>query len=183
VLPLAVCAAELKGTASVSAPIVRIAAALFMSQAMLTTILDGVLAPFANTSQASAAETEGNLTAACYRSENVRRLADLPPGLIAADIDLGPYIVALTPHRVVAAPYHRLDQGILAATTIRSGSIEEARRQLARLGVDYFATCADQKPTSTTTFRAQLLSGARIPGIEEVPMGATPAIRVWRVIR
>lgn len=183
VLPLAICAAELKGTASVSAPIVRIAAALFVSQAMLTTILDGVLAPFTNAAQASATDTDGNLTAACYRNENVRRLGNLPPGLVAADIDLGPYIVALTPHRVVAAPYHRLDQGILAATAIRSGSIEEAGRHLARLGVDYFATCADQKATSTTTFRAQLLSGAKIPGLEEVATGAAPAIRVWRVVR
>ena len=47
----------------------------------------------------------------CFRSANVRRLAALPPGLVAADIDLGPYIVALSPHRVVAAPYHRLEQG------------------------------------------------------------------------
>ena len=46
---------------------------------------------------------------------------------MAGDIDLGPYIVALSPHRVVAAPYHRLEQGILANHAIMDGTPEQVR--------------------------------------------------------
>lgn len=182
-LPVAIFAAGLMHLGSLSPPIVRIAAFILLSQATMATIIEGILSPFTSAAQASTASVDGDLTAACYRSESVRRLAVLPPGLIAADIDLGPYIAALTPHRVVAAPYHRLDQGILAVTAIRNGSVEDARRRLYQIGIDYIATCADQKPTSSVSFRAQLFNGAAIPGIEELPTGAASAIRVWRVVR
>jgi hypothetical protein len=62
---------------------------------------------------------------------------------VAGDIDLGPYIVALSPHRVVAAPYHRLEQGILANHAIMEGTPEQALRTIEALGVSYVALCAE----------------------------------------
>ncbi len=52
---------------------------------------------------------------ACLRTENYAPLARLPAGLVAADIDFGPFLLALTPHSVLAAPYHRLSKGIIMA--------------------------------------------------------------------
>ena len=54
---------------------------------------------------------------ACLKTENYAPLARLPAGLVAADIDFGPFLLALTPHSVLAAPYHRLSKGIIAAHT------------------------------------------------------------------
>ena len=34
--------------------------------------------------------------------------ATLQPGLVLSEIDLGPYILARTPHSVLNAPYHRM---------------------------------------------------------------------------
>ena len=76
---------------------------------------------------------------ACFQSASLRQLAALGAGLVAADIDLGPYIVALTPHRVVAAPYHRLSQGILANRAILDGPLHGAEPAMRALNVDYIA--------------------------------------------
>src|SRR5207247_9008889 len=109
----------------------------------------------------------------CFHSANVRGLANLPTGLVAGDIDLGPYIVALSPHRVVAAPYHRLEQGILANHAILRGTPDQALPQLHALGVSYVALCADRpagerpKRGTDTSLRARLLGNERPPFLDE----------------
>src|SRR5689334_8231849 len=82
--------------------------------------------PFQRTRPSVAART-GDPRRPCFQSANVRRLEALPTGLVTADLDLGPYIVALTPHRVVP-PYHRLSEGILANHAILEGTLDGARR-------------------------------------------------------
>ena len=51
----------------------------------------------------------------------------------------------MTPHRVVAAPYHRLDKGILADHAILHGTPEEAERTARSLGVSYIVLCGATK--------------------------------------
>ena len=58
--------------------------------------------------------------AACLKTENYAPLANLPRGLIAADIAFGPFLLALTPHSVLAGPYHRLSAGIIAVHEVFS---------------------------------------------------------------
>jgi hypothetical protein len=84
---------------------------------------------------------------ACLRTENYPPLARLPAGLIAADIDFGPFLVALTPHSVLAAPYHRLSTGIVAAHEAFTAPPDAARRILARVGVAYVVTCGPRPPS------------------------------------
>jgi len=85
-------------------------------------------------------------TNTCFKSASYPALAQLPPGVIAADIDYGPYILALTPHSVVAAPYHRLSSGIMAAHELFTSTPGNARRVTARLGVTYVLTCGARAP-------------------------------------
>ena len=108
----------------------------------------------------------------------------LPTGLIAANIDLGPHIVAMTPHRVVAAPYHRLDKGILANHAILHGTPEEAERTARSLGVSYIALCGatnaagamparpDKYPDS---LRARLMREEPIGFLQEIAPAAGQA--------
>ena len=51
----------------------------------------------------------------CFDAEVYRPLAALPPGLVIAEVDLGPFILAHTGDSVLAAPYHRMSWGILAS--------------------------------------------------------------------
>jgi hypothetical protein len=66
--------------------------------------------------------------------------------VVAADIDYGPYLLALTPHAVVSAPYHRLSAGILAGHEVFAAPPDEAQRVVARLGVTYVISCGARAP-------------------------------------
>ncbi|HJZ43155.1 MAG TPA: hypothetical protein VJ233_05500, partial [Hyphomicrobiaceae bacterium] len=188
VVPLAVFASSLHARAWISAPVMRLAAVLLLSQATLEVGLSALLWPFPRSATTQAADQLTDPQAPCFRSANVRRLAELPPGLIAADVELGPYIVALSPHRVVAAPYHRLERSILANRAILNGPAADALRQLQALGVNYVALCANGATNSArpplsgqSGLRAQLLGGARVDFLREVPWGTDSPIRVWRI--
>jgi hypothetical protein len=83
---------------------------------------------------------------ACLTDASYRALAGLPPGLVVAAIDYGPFILALTPHAVLGAPYHRLSAAILATDRILTEPPDQARPLLARLattrsGPTYVAVC------------------------------------------
>jgi len=183
--PLAQFAAAVQGTASVSAPIMRFAALLLASQMTLDATASALLASAAAPDRkAPTAVAAADPRRPCFLSANVRSLALLPPGLVAANLDLGPYLVALTPHRVVAAPYHRLEKGILAGSAILNGPPDEARRLLDGLGVDYVALCADQamgpRRQESTTLRGRLLADAPVAFLQEVTAAPGSPIRIWR---
>ena len=88
----------------------------------------------------AAHEAAPNLSA---RPSVLQHAAGLPPAGCAAgrpcagEIDLGPYVLVTSRHSVMAAPYHRIASGILAAhdaLAAAPGADEAATR---RLGVDY----------------------------------------------
>ncbi len=187
-VPLAVFAAGLRGRATISGPVMRIAAVVVLSQATLEVGFAALLWPWQRSGIVSTAAQVVDPQGPCFRSANVRQLATLPPGLIAADLELGPYIVALSPHRVVAAPYHRLEKAILANRAILQGPQGEARHQLHALGVDYVALCADRvtngarpSPQEHSALRTRLLGGMPVDFLREMPLRADLPIRVWRV--
>ena len=140
--------------------------------------------------RAPAAEaSEPDVGKECARTDNVARLGELPTGLIAANIDLGPHIVATTPHRVVAAPYHRLDKGILANHAILYGATAEAERVARSLGVSYIALCGSTGKAGSiapekypASLRARLMRGESIGFLEEIAPAPGKPIRVWRVL-
>lgn len=71
--------------------------------------------------------------------------------VIAAPIDAGPVLLALTPHRVFAAPYHRNLTGLRDHRALFGGSERSALSVLARRGVDAVVFCR--------AFRAATSSG------------------------
>src|SRR5262249_751013 len=101
-LALAVWVTRLPGTVALSAPVIRLAWIVLLSHATL----DAGFGIFRRSATWDVPSLTSLLDARCFRSAYIERLATLPSGLVATDIDLGPYIVALSPHRVVAAPYH-----------------------------------------------------------------------------
>jgi hypothetical protein len=183
-LPLACFSARLSGTAGVASPWVRAAALVLLNQATLEAAFSGAAGilpsvPPQGAAQLAAADPRGP----CFRSQSVRVLAALRPGLVAADLDLGPYIVALTPHRVVAAPYHRLGQGILANHAILEAEPDRAETTMRALSVDYIALCklaAAPGAQATPTLRQALLDNRPVGFLEPVAGAAPSAIRTWR---
>jgi hypothetical protein len=120
---------------------------------------------------------------ACFKNASYAALAELPRGLVATDIDYGPFLLALTPHSVLSAPYHRLSAGIIAAHRIFSSPPDEARELLARHRVIYVMSCGrpDVGRGEASSFGYQLHHG-QIPGwLEEVPVPGPQAFSVYRL--
>jgi hypothetical protein len=112
-------------------------------------------------------------------------LAHLAPGLVAADIDYGPFVLALTPHAVLAAPYHRMSYGILTSHRIFASPPEEARDLLRAAQAGYVMICGSRGPKNLSatdterSFWAQLRDG-RIPAwLEPIPVAGP--LRVYRL--
>ncbi|MGP8232902.1 MAG: hypothetical protein ACLQL2_09590 [Methylovirgula sp.] len=101
----------------------------------------------------------------CLATSAFAPLAQLPPGLIAAPIDAGSHILALTPHSVLAAPYHRDNHGNLTVLDALLATPDRAHDILKNARVTYvvncdglgeFAALAAHRPKS---FAAQIVTG------------------------
>jgi hypothetical protein len=82
----------------------------------------------------------------CLAIKSYASLAKLAPGLVVADVDLGPFILALTPHSVLAGPYHRLSYGIIASYRTFAAPPDQAREILRQAGATYVVTCGERGP-------------------------------------
>jgi hypothetical protein len=77
----------------------------------------------------------------CFAPAAFRALDTLPPGLMLAPIDAGPYILVFSHHSVLAAPYHRNNSGNRVAISAWLAAPEQAHRLLHARGVRYVAIC------------------------------------------
>jgi hypothetical protein len=124
---------------------------------------------------------------ACFRIDAYAPLEKLPAGLIVANVDFGPALLAFTGHAVLAAPYHRISHGILTAQRIFSSSPGEAKKLLAETHAVYVVLCGTSRPTGLDDaalkvgFWAGLTTG-EIPGwLERVPLPDSSPFVVYRV--
>jgi hypothetical protein len=182
--PVAALASRLIASAGWRAGLARFAAALVLTPTSVTaaalTVVQTVAAP--SPSKPGMAER-----AACTRNEAYAPLARLPAGLVATDINYGPYVLALTPHAVVAAPYHRVVGGMLTAQAILAGPLDAARRAAESDRVTYVAICGHRTSMGAMpapgTLWAELDSG-RVPSWLEEDAGSDDGqFRVFRVRR
>ena len=89
------------------------------------------------------AEPQGKPGAGCADWRTIEQLRALPPGIFVAPIDAGAYILALTPHRVLAAPYHRNNAGNRAAYDFWLTPPDRASASAARWNIAYVLHCDD----------------------------------------
>lgn len=126
---------------------------------------------------------------ACQSTAAIMPLADLPPGLAVADVNLGPYLVALTQLDVLAAPYHRLDKSIIEADRILHGPAQDAKDRLHSIGARYVITCkgldstSPQETVPVDALRSVLQKGKPPAFLEPVVLPEPTPLKVWRVTR
>lgn len=119
--------------------------------------------------------------AACFAERSYAELAGLPKGVVLSEQDLGAFILALTPHATIAAPYHRLSASILAAHNAFNAPPALAEARVRALSVTYVVDCppypmyADQG-----SFGARLRAGQTPAWLE--PLSTPKAtLRIYRV--
>ena len=76
----------------------------------------------------------------------MRRWPPCRRALCSRDISYGPFLLALTPHSAMAAPYHRLSHGIVTAHRALAAPPAQARDILRRSGATYVMTCGPRPP-------------------------------------
>jgi hypothetical protein len=114
----------------------------------------------------------------CGKPETLLQLDAVPPGLVLAPVDLGPYLLLFTRHSVVAAPYHRQGEGIVAGLAIENGSQAEVERAVQRFRPRYLLACADwARPGSFTERLAQ--DEAPVPGLRLAKRVGN--LRLWEI--
>jgi hypothetical protein len=170
----------------------RLIGAMSVNQSSLSLALGAALL----TVGAPKSVVDGKLTAdldACLSTPAIVSLAKLPAGLVAGRLELGPYIVALTPHSVLSAPYHRIDAAIVEGYGILAAKPVEAEARLRKIGATYLADCvAPIAPGKTPeldkrgdreSLLGKLTFGEAVPFLSEIPnVSPVPALRVWQVL-
>jgi hypothetical protein len=131
----------------------------------------------------------GETAARCTHRAEYRALAALPPGLVVGMVGFGPYMLAETPHRVLAGPYHRDRDGIVAATEAFTAAPARAREIVQAARAEYLAFCSTSSEFAALvqpgddTLLAALKRGEPPAWLDPVPDPTGAATRVFRVKR
>lgn len=124
----------------------------------------------------------------CDLHESVGSLDRLAPATIFAPIDIGPAILEQTRHAVVATGHHRAQLAMKDVILAYTGTDEAAREIVSRHKAAYIVVCTDlvepqlYAKEAPDGFIAHLLQGRSPAWLEELPMDAPAAFKVWRVV-
>jgi hypothetical protein len=161
----------------------------FVAGVLLTpTVLSAGIITIANAAGLNRVDTAHPDRAVCFNNASYAPLATLRPGLVATDIDYGPFVLALTPHAVMAAPYHRLSSGIVAAHQVLAATPDEAHGIVTRLHVDYIVTCGGRPPVNLSdaerdaSLWGHLQAGTLPDWLVPEPVGKGQAFAIYRVV-
>jgi hypothetical protein len=188
-LPLAaVFVVWLRGRMKLSTELARVLIGLLPAPALVGICVEMVAVKFMPTAATTATGPDSMAQQYCLADVDYRQLAALPRGLVVSEIDQGPFVLALTPHSVMAAPYHRASQAIAANFALLGSPPDDARDRLRSLGVTYVALCTrsrtrdwDNLPQDRGPGFAQRLLAGDVPSwLEPVPE-AQGAFAIFRV--
>lgn len=182
--PLAAWMAQLPAVGTTPARSIRLGALVTLNQTTILVVAQTLAS--ALTGHTANAEALRAGIADCESRADLRAVGRLPKGLILSDIDLGPHIAAHGPHRVMAAPYHRLDQEIIAVDGILKSKPAAAEASLRRAGVTYVVLCASGleriRKEGSRNFQDVLRLGERVSFLEPIKVGdGTGKLKAWRL--
>ncbi|WP_051321000.1 hypothetical protein [Rhizobium mesoamericanum] len=112
----------------------------------------------------------------CSSKTSLAPLAAMPSGLVAAPSDMGVSILRFTDNRILAAPYHRNQGGMLTEIHIGLASSQEADALLKEAGVSILAFCANNPQTrELATIKPDGLYGQLEKGVVPAYLKPMPA--------
>jgi len=184
--PIAVLISRLPGSEEVSRPTMQVAAAALLNQKTL--LLIGALIVGFSHEATEALKQRTEAKKACLATPSFAPLVGLSPGLAVAEVDMGPYLVALTPLSAFSAPYHRLDTSIIETHAILRADAAVAEQKLRAQGAEYVVMCerlTKPRPGETAlpaeALKSRLLAGDTPAFLQQVPLSAETPLKVWRL--
>ncbi|MBB3408057.1 hypothetical protein FHT87_001960 [Rhizobium sp. BK316] len=122
----------------------------------------------------------------CSSKQALAPLGDLPAGLVSAPSEMGVPILRYTANRVLSAPYHRNQGGMLTEMHIGLAEPQEAEAFLRGAGVTVLAFCPDDLQTSEIArlkpngLYAQLGKGNIPAYLDPLPKAADSGVQFFR---
>jgi len=120
--------------------VAALAAAIFLSPQVVAALATQLVHAATPTTEV-AAKAAATRPDPCLNTQSYVQLASLPPGLVLAPIDLGPFVLAHTQSSVLSAPYHRMAWGILAAHDALNAPTIAAQARVRALRARYVVDC------------------------------------------
>ncbi|MEM5471162.1 hypothetical protein WNZ14_05435 [Hoeflea sp. AS60] len=123
----------------------------------------------------------------CTDAAAMEALAREPAGVVAGPSNLGSHILRFTPHRVLAAPYHRNQGGMLTELHAAIATPKDAVKFLRGAGVTVVAFCKSDPQVRSISkkspdgFYAQLGKGIVPVWLEPVPGTQGQPLELFRV--
>ena len=123
----------------------------------------------------------------CTDAAAMEPLANEPVGVVAGPSNLGAHILRYTPHRVLSAPYHRNQGGMLTELHAGMARPKDAVKFLRGAGVTVLAFCKTDPQVSTIEaaapegLYAQLNKGIVPAWLEPVPGTKGQPLELFRV--
>ncbi len=121
----------------------------------------------------------------CGERADMAALAAEPPSLVLAPLRVGPRILVATDHGVLAAPYHRNNDGNRFALETLTDPPDVAHTRIKARGVRYLALCTgDTDLPRLLAYRKDSLLRALVnadPPAWLAPLPSRGPIRAWRV--
>jgi hypothetical protein len=114
-------------------------------------------------------------------------IARQPPGTVLTFVDLGPRLIAVTPHSALAGPYHRNARQIIDVMRTWRGDEANARATVERYRVDYVLICPNlsestiYRSEAPRGFYARLAAGRAPSWLVPVRLPDGSPYRMWRV--
>ncbi len=146
IIPLAAVIGERRAVMHASPkPSLRTSLGFVLLAVMSTQVVWSIAGVLAFKGAASAAPIVGDAPQdkdQCTTQAALAGLAAEPPGVVSAVSNMGSDILRHTPHRVLSAPYHRNQGGMLAQLHIAMAGETEAEAHLRDAGVTLVAFCA-----------------------------------------
>lgn len=115
-------------------------------------------------------------------------LSRLEPGTVFTQIDLGPQLLAYTPHRTIATAHHRAPQAmhdLIAASIAAPG---QARVLLTRYDTRYVLVCpglveiGNYRMNAPHGFVPQLADGQAPDWLWPIPLPTESGLKLWKVL-
>jgi MFS family permease len=129
----------------------------------------------------------------CVTDGQFEALAALPRGRVSSSSNLGSYVLMLTPHDALSAPYHRNVAGMTEQLRIALGTDDEAQARLREAEVHYVLVCPEDGEymiRDTDGFAMRLARGEVPDFLEPVDLAATgttlsadpPRLMIFRLL-
>lgn len=123
----------------------------------------------------------------CPTLPALRPIAALPPQTILTFVDMGPRLISVTKHSVIAGPYHRGGDAILDVQhSFRAIDPEVAHGVMRRHGASLLLLCPGMSESTVYASEAPKgfyvqLNGGQVPAwLQPVPLPADSPFKLWR---